>query len=165
MKTETTVLDRIESEMKRTFGADVRRIAHALSVYGFARQILAHEPGDAVVVGAAALLHDIGIQAAERKHGSSAGKYQEIEGPPLAQPILEAAGFSADDTRHVCRIVGSHHSARDIDTPEFRAIWDADWLVNIPEECVQMNAAERSAFIRRVFKTPTGLAMALVRYG
>ena len=79
---------------------------------------------------AAALLHDIGIKAAERKHGSSAARYQEIEGPPVARRILYQVGFNAKDIEHVCAIVGSHHSGGKIDTIEFRAVWDADHLVN-----------------------------------
>jgi len=73
----------IAAEMRKLFGEDQKRIDHALSVLSFAEQILNDEPGDREVVVAAALLHDIGIHEAERKYGSSAGRYQEIEGPPI----------------------------------------------------------------------------------
>lgn len=155
----------IEAAMKSAFGRDTRRIAHALSVYGFARQILADVPADSLVVGAAALLHDIGIHAAELKHGSSAGRYQEEEGPPIARRLLEELGVDARISDHVCRIVGSHHSGNDIDTPEIRIIWDADWLVNIPEEFGAMDSAQRRVLIERVFRTHAGKQMALCRYG
>lgn len=36
----------------------------------------------------AALLHDIGIKESERKYHSSAGHYQEIEGPAIAKCLL-----------------------------------------------------------------------------
>ena len=63
--------------MQGLFGNDQRRIDHALAVLGHAEAILATEPAaDAEVVTAAAILHDIGIQEAERKHGSSAGRWQ-----------------------------------------------------------------------------------------
>ncbi len=60
-----------------------------------------------------------------------------------------------------CRIVGSHHSARDIDTTEFRIIWDADWLVNIPDECGRMDKDKLREFIDRVFKMNKGREMAV----
>ena len=61
---------------------------------------------------------------------------------------------------HVCRIVANHHSARDIDTPEFRIIWDADWLVNIPDEYDTSDVKSTSELIDKVFKTPKGRTIA-----
>ncbi|NCC24822.1 MAG: HD domain-containing protein [Deltaproteobacteria bacterium] len=147
--------------MRQTFGSDTRRIDHALTVLGWAKMIRAAEGGDAKAVLAAAVLHDIGIQEAERKHGSSAGRFQEIEGPPIARKILEGLGMDQKRTEHVCRIVGSHHSARDINTLEFRILWDADWLVNIPDEYPEMDGERKKNLIRKVFKTGTGRDLAL----
>ena len=110
-------------------------------------------------VDAAAVLHDIGILAAERKHGSNAGKFQEIEGPASARPILEGLGVDAERTGHILRIIGSHHSAREIDTPEFRIIWDADRLANIPEELAGKTPEDGRALVQKVYRTPTGRAM------
>jgi len=112
------------------------------------------------IVCAAAILHDIGIHEAERKHGSSAGRFQEIEGPPIAREILERLGLDAADVEHVCRIVGSHHSAGDIDTPEFRVIWDADWLVNLAGPASEMDADALANKIRKIFRTAAGRALA-----
>ncbi|MBT3198798.1 MAG: HD domain-containing protein [Phycisphaerales bacterium] len=147
--------------MKSVFGDDSRRIDHAMAVLGHAESILADSPGVCgLVVRAAAILHDIGIQAAERKHGSSSGKYQETEGPPIAREILESMNIDAGAIDHICRIVANHHSARDIDTPEFRIIWDADWLVNIPDEYDISDSKSISELINKVFKTPTGRTIA-----
>ncbi|MFQ5808816.1 MAG: HD domain-containing protein [Armatimonadota bacterium] len=154
------VCDRLVSAMKETFGDDARRIAHALKVLEYAREICAGEGGSRLVVEAAAVLHDIGIQEAERKHGSSAGRYQEIEGPPIARRLMEEAGLAEETIEHVCRIVGSHHSASDIDTREFRIVWDADWLVNIPEEFPHHSRDDLRKLIGRVFRTRTGREMA-----
>lgn len=131
---------------------------------------ISRETANRDIVVAAAVLHDIGIQEAERKHGSSAPKYQEIEGPPIARRILEdCGGLNAPDTDHVCRIVGSHHSARDIDTPEFRIVWDADWLVNFRDvypcefgtDC-KTRGKQCVDRINRLFRTATGRQIALV---
>lgn len=147
--------------MKSTFGDDSHRIDHATNVLGYAESIMDSSPGVCgMVVIAAAILHDIGIQAAELKHGSSSGRYQEIEGPPIARKILQSMDFDSGTIDHVCRIVGNHHSAGDIDTPEFRIIWDADWLVNIPDEYDTSDSNSISELIDKVFKTPKGRTIA-----
>ncbi len=143
-------------EMKRIFGSDQKRIEHALSVLNFAEQIQKIEGGDLLIVRAAAILHDIGIHEAEQKHGSSAGNYQEIEGPPLAEQILKENDIPSDDIEHICRIIANHHSAKNIDTIEFRIIWDADWLVNIPVELPNLGWEKLQKIIGKTFKTPTG---------
>ena len=143
-------------EMKFVFGADTKRINHAIAVLAFAQQLQQREGGDRAVVEAAAVLHDIGIHEAERKHGSAAGIYQEIEGPPITRTILERNGAAADMIDHVCEIVGQHHSAKTIDTLEFRIVWDADWLVNIPEELGSLGKEKLCAIIEKTFKTYAG---------
>jgi HD superfamily phosphodiesterase len=146
--------------MKTEFGKDRKRIDHALSVFKHAQEILTGEGGDSRVVNAAAILHDIGIQQAERKYGTSAGKYQELEGPPIARRIMEGFGLDQSVVEHVCRIVANHHSARDIDTREFRILWDADWLVNIPDEFKNFSKEELQITIEKIFKTETGKKIA-----
>ena len=126
----------------------------------FAGAIIRTQTADPRVVFAAAILHDIGIQEAERKHGSAAGCYQELEGPPIARRILMELGIDSDTITHVCRIVGSHHSAGDIDTPEFRIVWDADWLVNIPTEYADIGSERLRSLVAKVFRTDAGRQMA-----
>jgi len=76
-------------------------------VLAYAEQILAGETADPRVVVPAAILHDIGIRQAEAKYGSGAGTYQEIEGPPIARPILQRAGIEPEVVEHVCRIIAT----------------------------------------------------------
>ncbi len=125
-----SLADALVDAVKAEFDGDERRITHAFSVLDVAEQIMKKEGGDPRVVIAASLLHDIGIHEAEKKHGSSAAKYQEKEGPPIARRIMEDLGFDEETIEHVCRIVGSHHTGGDIDTPEFRIVWDADLIIN-----------------------------------
>lgn len=155
---------RVETEMRNVFGADRRRVSHSLAVLENARAILDAEGGDPFVIRAAALLHDIGILDAERKHASSAGRWQELEGPPIARRVLEAMEIAPDTIKHVCRIVGSHHSGNDIDTQEFRAVWDADWLVNIPEEMPDAGKEKLARLVKRVFRTTAGRDLARQRF-
>jgi HD superfamily phosphodiesterase len=152
--------DELIRKMKEMFGSDDRRINHALSVLNFAEQIQAAEGGDEAVIVAAAILHDIGIQQAEKKYGSAAGKYQELEGPPIAKPILKDYGLPDAKIEHICKIIANHHTAKDIDTLEFRVIWDADWLVNIPDECGSMDRDKLRGFIEKIFKTDKGRQLA-----
>ena len=160
-KKQENLIDRLIEAVKKEFGCDQKRITHALLVLEKAQKILRREGGSPRVILTAALLHDIGIKEAERKHGSAAGKYQEIEGPPIAERIMRELGLDADTIEHVSRIVGSHHSAGDIDTLEFRILWDADWLVNLREEFPQAGKEELEKKIARIFKTGTGKEMAL----
>lgn len=155
------------SWMKRVFGSDIRRVNHTLKVLQNAEKILDSEKADPVVVIAAAVLHDIGIQEAEKKHGSSAGMYQEIEGLPIARGILgklEKLGVEPDRIDRICAIVGSHHSARGADSPEFDILWDADHIVNIADEQRGGDREQLRAYIEKVFRTSTGKKLAIELY-
>lgn len=102
-------------------GRDARRVGHALKVFGYALIIGAGLPApQRETLLTAAALHDIGIHNAEAKHHSAAGRYQEIEGPPVARAILERLGAAPALTERVCFLVGHHHSYAAIDGPIFR---------------------------------------------
>ncbi|MEA5113231.1 MAG: HD domain-containing protein [Geobacteraceae bacterium] len=153
-------IERIRMAMEDYFGADAKRIGHALRVTGYAGEILLHEPGDSELVLATALLHDIGIREAERKYGSSAGDLQEREGPPVARKILEELGYGEDFVQEVCAIIASHHSRGEVDSDNFRVIWDADWLVNLVDEVDCSDRERLPAMIGKIFMTATGRALA-----
>jgi hypothetical protein len=156
VKSLIIIRDKLTGEMKKGFGDDQKRIAHALAVLDYAEQIQAVEGGDPLIVKAAAILHDIGIHEAERKYGSSAGKYQEIEGPPIAEEILKRYDIDAEAIEHICKIIANHHRAKDIDTIEFRIILDADRLVNISEEYPDASQDKLQKLINNKFKTQEG---------
>ncbi|MCB2225170.1 MAG: HD domain-containing protein [Desulfarculaceae bacterium] len=159
-----TLLERLLEAMRATFGRDTKRIEHAEAVLANAQELMKAEGGDPKVVLAAAVLHDIGIQAAEAKHGSSAGRWQELEGPPIAEAIMKDLGLDMDTRDHVGKIIANHHSARNIDTLEFRILWDSDWLVNIPEEFPEISQEKMAKLIDKVFKTETGRELARERF-
>ena len=150
---------RVIAEMKALFGDDQSRIDHALRVLDFAEQILAESSADVAIVTAAAILHDIGIPAAEATRGSSAARYQEIEGPPIAREILEKINVAPATVESVCTIIAHHHNGQ-IDTPEFNVIWDADWLVNLPGYHPDADHDELQAAITKIFRTATGKTIA-----
>jgi HD superfamily phosphodiesterase len=156
---------RIREAMEEYFGSDRRRIGHALRVTDFARQLLEHEPGDRELVLATALLHDIGIPEAERKYGSAAGNLQEIEGPPVARAILGRLGYDEAFIVEACAIIASHHSPGEVETDNFRLIWDADWLVNLGDEYDVRDRAKVRGLIDRIFLTGAGRELAAAMYG
>ncbi|MBN1806757.1 MAG: HD domain-containing protein [Sedimentisphaerales bacterium] len=154
------IREELISCMKDVFGTDQKRIEHALTVLDYAEQIHNIEGGDPLIVRAAATLHDIGIHQAERKHNSSAGKYQEIEGPPIARGILEKQNISDEAIEHICKIIANHHSARDIDTIEFRIIWDADNIVNLSDDLNEVSNEKLQKIMNKRFMTVEGRRIA-----
>jgi HD superfamily phosphodiesterase len=155
-------LDAVWAAVESYFGSDAPRIEHARQVHRYACEILETHSADRQVVEAAAMLHDIGIPEAERKHGSAAGPWQELEGPPIAREILERLGAAPGLIDQVAAIIAAHHSPGEVNTPEFDVIWDADWLVNLPAQSPQADAAERARQIARIFRTARGRVLAKV---
>jgi HD superfamily phosphodiesterase len=153
-------ITQVRSAMEEYFGDDSRRIDHALRVTAFACRLMEDEPANPELVVATALLHDIGIREAERKYGSSAGNLQEIEGPPVAREILAALGYNEPFIAEVCQIIASHHSPGEVETDNFRIIWDADWLVNLGDECDLSVREKVGKIIDKTFLTGTGKRIA-----
>jgi HD superfamily phosphohydrolase YqeK len=131
---EDLLKDRIAIEMKRYFKRDFRRIGHATRVARHAERIGKNERGNLAVILAAAYLHDIGIPEAEKKYNSTAAKYQEQEGPPIARSIMESLGANDKLIEEVCDIIGHHHHPRTEETLNFKVVYDADLIANMEEK-------------------------------
>lgn len=131
---ENLLKDRVAVEMKRYFQKDFKRIGHATRVARYAEEIGKQEAPEGLgVILCSAYLHDIGIHEAQRKHNSTAARYQEEEGPPIARSILETAGAQEALIDEVCDIVGHHHHPREDETINFKALYDADLITNLEE--------------------------------
>jgi HD superfamily phosphodiesterase len=153
-------LARVRAAMEHSFGDDQKRIEHALQVCRYAEELLTFIDADPVLTLTSAYLHDIGIHEAERKHGSSAGNWQELEGPPVAVAILTELDADLAFITRVAEIVGKHHTARAVDSPEFRILWDADALVNFAEVLSSRSAEQVESILRKHMVTEPGLQMA-----
>jgi len=155
---ENLFKDRVAIEMKRYFQRDFKRIGHATKVARYAERIAKKEGGDLAVILAAAYLHDIGIQEAVRKHQNTAAKYQEQEGPAIARSILEKLGAKEGLIEEVCDIVGHHHHPRPEETLNFKAVYDADLIVNLSEQKKEsgMNPDRLEEIIKKSFLTDSG---------
>jgi len=159
---EDLLKDRVAIEMKRYFRTDFKRIGHASRVARYAEEIGRAEGGNLAVILSAAYLHDIGIKESERKYNSSAPRYQHQEGPPVAREILVKLGAQEKLIDEVCDIVGHHHTPRKEETVNFKAVYDADLIVNLEEE--RKDGREDREKIQRIIEkaalTETGRELA-----
>ncbi len=155
---ENFLKDRVAVEMKKYFNRDFKRIGHATRVARYAEKIGKQEMGNMAVVLTASYLHDIGIHEAERKYNSTAPKYQEKEGPPIARDILAKLGAKEELIDEVCDIVGHHHHPRTDETVNFKAVYDADRITNLEEKHKEkpFNKDKLGRVIEKSFLTESG---------
>ena len=155
---EDLLKDRVAIEMKRYFKNDFKRIGHAMRVARYSERIGRAEGGNLAVILAAAYLHDIGIHEAEHRHGSTAARFQEAEGPPVARSILSRLAAPAPMIDEVCDIVGHHHHPRDAETINFKAVYDADLIANLEEKHkgAPLSAERLEALLASAFLTTAG---------
>jgi len=143
--------------MVRYYADDVRRINHFLKVYGFAKTIGELEVLDGStqeIVEIAALTHDIGVKNSEKKYNSSAGNYQQIEGPPEAKKLLEGLGIEAAVIERVCWLIAHHHTYADIQGIDYQILVEADLLVNFYEDDMSNDSVHNIG--KKMFKTLSG---------
>jgi HD superfamily phosphohydrolase YqeK len=160
------MIDKI-MEMAITYnGNDVKRINHLLKVYSFAHYIGVKENCNSelqTIIDIAALLHDIGIHEAERKHNSSAGNWQEIEGPIVAKELLKNIRLDNNIQERILYLIGHHHSYNDIEGVDFQILIEADFLVNIFED--DMEKSVINSIKKNIFKTKMGIKLLKQLYG
>ena len=147
----------ILNKMINYFENDPKRINHALKVYGFSKAIASGESineSQTEILFVAAILHDIGIKVSEIKYDSSAGHYQELEGPAVARELLEDLDLDNNFLDRVCFLIGHHHTYSAIDGIDFQILVEADFLVNIFED--NLGVPEINSIFSKVFKTSSG---------
>lgn len=150
-------ISKIITEMIRYDAGDAKRIQHALKVYALAKAIGGEEglpSAELDVLETAAVLHDIGIHESERKYGSCAGNYQELEGPPVARLLLAPYGLTPEFVDRVCYLIGHHHTYAGIDGRDYQILVEADFLVNLYEDGASEETAR--AVLDRIFRTEAG---------
>ncbi len=143
------------------FGNDTKRINHFMKVYSFAKTIGELEglsDREQSILEVTAVLHDIGIKNAEAKYNSSAGKYQEQEGPAVAQDILTEFDFDREFVERVKFLIGHHHTYDNIQGMDYQILVEADFIVNIYEDNMQKEAIEN--VINKIFVTKAGTDIA-----
>ena len=142
--------------MVALYRGDGRRIQHFLKVHAFA-SLIGHQenlpPDLQDILETAALVHDIGIHEAERRHGSSSGKYQELEGPPLAREMLVKLDYPSEMIDRVCYLVAHHHTYNQIEGLDYRILLEADFSWSMPTKNSCLSRPLRHLAIKS-FKRP-----------
>lgn len=154
---DTKLLDPLFFAMAEYEKGVPHRIAHFTKVHAYAALIARQEGVPAqlqLMVETAALVHDIGIRPSLEKYHSSAGTYQEQEGPAPAREMLTKLGFSQPVVDRVCWLVGHHHTYHPVDGMDHRILLEADFLVNALEEKMSPQAIRTGR--EKVFATKTG---------
>jgi HD superfamily phosphodiesterase len=147
----------IIKEMIKYYAKDPRRVNHFLKVFSFSKSIGELEKLDEKtqdILEIAAVMHDIGIKLSEEKYNSSAGNYQEIEGPPVAKEMLLKYNFEGAFIDRVCYLIGHHHTYGEIDRIDYQILIEADFLVNIYEDEIKIPQIE--SIKEKYFKTKAG---------
>jgi hypothetical protein len=112
------------------------------------------------LVKAAAILLDIGIQGVELKNNSSVEKFHEIESSSILGEILKRHNIPHETIEHIYKIIETLQSAKDLDMTEFRILWDASQLVNIPEMKQGADRERKAEIIDNTFRTHEGRRIA-----
>ncbi|MDD6551499.1 MAG: hypothetical protein PUF16_06930 [Lachnospiraceae bacterium] len=136
---------------------DPKRIQHFTKVYYYAHQIAVEEHLPLKVrqiTEIAAMVHDIGIHKAEKSFHTTAGKIQEKLGAPESVKLLRDMGFSDEIVNRVSYLVGHHHTYDHIDGIDYQILVEADFLVNIYEDDMDLKSRENA--FDKIFKTETG---------
>ena len=148
------------------YSGDAKRIQHFIKVHSFAKLIGEMEqldPETLTLIEVTALVHDIGIKAAEAQFGSSNGKLQEQLGPDLAKKLLKELDYHEEKIKRVCYIVGHHHTYTDIQGIDNQILVEADFLVNFYEDELGKEAIKTA--YNNIFKTPSGKKLCEIMYG
>jgi HD superfamily phosphodiesterase len=144
--------------MVQYYAGDIRRINHFLKVYAYAKAIGELEQLDATtleILEVSAVVHDIGIKVSEEKYGSSAGHYQQIEGPVVAKPMLMDLGFNEEFIERVLYLIAHHHTYGNIDGLDYQILVEADFLVNLNEDLSSKKTVE--TVLEKIFRTKSGI--------
>ena len=134
-------MNTVATEMIKYYAGDKKRINHFIKVHGYAKAIGEAEELDErtmLILETAAYVHDIGIKISEEKYNSSAGKYQEIEGPSISEEMLTKLGYDKDGI-------------------DYQILVEADFLVNIDEDEMTKETAKNVR--EKIFKTKSGTQM------
>lgn len=152
------MIEIVSKKMSEYYNGQRKRINHFMKVFAYSQMIGKLENLDErtqYILEITALMHDIGIKKSEEKYGSSAGHYQEIEGPQIAKKMLEELNLEQDIIERVCYIIGHHHTYDHIQGMDYQILVEADFLVNLDEGHCDQEAINHAK--KNIFKTKAGI--------
>ena len=159
-------IEKAIEKMKHIFKDAPYGIDHTEKVLQYAQEIIDGEKAEEnrEIVSVSAVLHDIGTLEAQRKHGTMAAPYQEIEGEIIAREILTDISYDIGKINRVCYIVGNHHTQSKIDGLDFQILWEADLIANMEHQDLCSDIDKLRQQIDISFKTYTGRNIAYSKF-
>ena len=146
----------MEKMIERNKG-ELHDIEHFTHVWTYARTIGILEWLDELsqyILEVSAITHDIACPLCRIRYGSSAAKYQEVEGLTMVQDFLNELDMPEDIISRIKYIVGHHHTYSFIDGTDFQILVEADYIVNAMEK--QYPEDNIRQFREKVMKTESG---------
>jgi len=147
--TEGALAARLIQAIREQLGGQSARIAHAMTVFRYAKELVMSEGGDPRVILAAALLMGTAPPV-------PADEQAEPETSARAQRILRGIGLDEPTIERVCRIVASCRMGTELDAAEFRVVWDSNVLATLAAESRSAGPEKGEITTVRVLKTETG---------
>ena len=144
--------------MIQYYSGDIKRINHFIKVYGYCKSIGEMENLDdktKEILEVTAVVHDIGIKVSEEKYRSSAGHYQQIEGPAVAAEMLGGLGYDQEFIDRVCYLIAHHHTYANMEGLDYQILVEADFLVNLDEDKSSTDSIRHVK--QTIFRTKTGI--------
>lgn len=153
-----TKIQELALAMIRYDNGDPKRIQHTTKVHAYASLIGNGEEldeGTQFILESAALVHDIGIRASEKKFGHQNGKLQEQEGPAVARELLtRIGGYNDEQIERICWLVAHHHTYHASEDLDYQILIEADFLVNLYEDGESEETIR--AVRKNIFRTQSG---------
>ena len=150
---------RLIREVKDHFQTEQARIADSLTVFQYARELLAKEGGDPRIILAAALLLEIGLHkpAADVAATPPRGR---ADGLAKVKQIARDIGMDEDTVECVGHLIDGYRSGQQLDTIEFKIVSDAHALAELSAKAANADPDELHQTLDASFHTATGKARA-----
>ena len=137
--TEGALAARLIQAIREDSGGQSARVARAVTIFRFAKELVVQEGGDPRVVLAAALL---------------------LQSAATAQTLLRSIGMDEPTIQRVCEIVECMRTDREPDTIEFRVVWDSGLLATLAAGETDPSQRRPETLIEHGLKTDAGKAKA-----
>ena len=152
---ESALAARLIQRVEQVFTNDSARIAHALRVFQFAKELVREEGGDPRVVLCASLL----LATENRKEIPLDKAAAESSSHPEAasvENVLREMGLDEVTLARVLQVVTSYRTGQGIETIELRIVCDSEQLARLVAGPIAGSPDERENTIIATLRTETG---------
>ena len=149
---EGVLAARLIQRVERVCKNDPARIAHALRVFQFAKELVREEGGDPRVVLCASLLLSTGAFESDGAENANEGPTYRRE----AREILRQMNLDEVTQARVCQIMLAARGGQDLDAIELRVVCDSDQLAKLAVRYFAGTHDELEDMIQASLRTETG---------